>query len=87
MRDGGIDFGSSAATSRKKDEPVKKGKKDEKETEAPVKEEAKTEVKANDAAKEPAKATIKPEAEAPAAVSQLASILFWHLKWTDGYSQ
>jgi len=74
MRDGGIDFGSSAATGKKKDEPVKKGKKDEKESKAPVKEEAKMKAKGNDAAKEPPKAIIKPEAEIPAAVSQPSAI-------------
>ena len=40
MRDGGIDFGSKSAAS-KKEEPTKKGKKD-----APVKEETNTKAKA-----------------------------------------
>jgi hypothetical protein len=44
MRDGGIDFGSKSAAG-KKEEPTKKGKKDEKEVKAPVKEE-KTKAKA-----------------------------------------
>jgi hypothetical protein len=45
MRDGGIDFGSKLAAG-KKEEPTKKGKKDEKEIKAPVKEETKTKAKA-----------------------------------------
>jgi hypothetical protein len=38
MRDGGIDFGksSTSAPAKKKEEPIKKGKKDEKEINAPV---------------------------------------------------
>jgi hypothetical protein len=67
MRDGGIDFGAASTSAKKKEEPAKKGKKDEKKVEAPVKEEAKSKTKG---AKEiqPAKET-KVEPEAPALVS------------------
>ena len=69
MRDGGIDFGSKPATG-KKEEPTKKGKKDEREVKAPVKEDTKTKVKAK-GEKETQPKLAKAEAEVAEAVSWL----------------
>jgi len=73
MRDGGIDFGSKPATG-KKEEPTKKGKKDEREVKAPVKEDTKTKVKAKgEKETQPKPAKAEPEVAEP--VSWLR--LFW----------
>jgi hypothetical protein len=69
MRDGGMDFGSKSAVG-KKEEPTKKGKKDEKEVKAPVKDETKTKAKAKgekDSQPKPAKAE-----------SEVAEPVSWH---------
>jgi hypothetical protein len=64
MRDGGIDFGSKSAAGKKKEEPTKKGKKDEKEVTAPVKENTKTKATAKEEkASKPAKS--EPEVVEP----------------------
>jgi hypothetical protein len=65
MRDGGIDFGSKSAAG-KKEEPTKKGKKDEKEVKAPVKEETKTKAKAKgEKESQPKPAKAEPEVAEP----------------------
>jgi hypothetical protein len=65
MRDGGIDFGSKPAAS-KKEEPTKKGKKDEKEVKAPVKEDTKTKAKAKgEKESQPRLAKAEPEVAEP----------------------
>ena len=72
MRDGGIDFGSASASAaaKKKEDPTKKGKKDEKEVKAPVKEETKTKAVAK-GEKEPQPKAAKAEPEAAEPVSCL----------------
>jgi hypothetical protein len=67
MRDGGIDFGnaSTSASAKKKEEPVKKGKKDEKETKAPAKEEPKAKGKGDKGSGKQAAEAVKAEPEIP----------------------
>jgi len=74
MRDGGIDFGSKPAAG-KKEEPIKKGKKDEKEVKAPAKEDTKTKAKAKgEKETQPKPAKAEPE---------VAEQVSWHRLFID----
>lgn len=71
MRDGGIDFTYKPAAA-KKEEPTKKGKKDEKEVKAPVKEETKTKAKAKgEKETQPKPAKAEPEVTEPVSWDRL----------------